>query len=241
MAALEPKTVVMDEKDIERVLRRIAHEILEHNRGADDLALVGIVTRGDVLAQRLADLIRVIEGVPVPVGSLDISFYRDDVAFRIAPEVYSSNIPFNVDGRRIVVVDDVLYTGRTVRAALDALLDYGRAAVIRLAVLVDRGHRELPIRPDYVGKNLPSSQNEQVRLFLQEVDGKSALEILAASAGERIGAAPLGVPSPSVGSPGQGASQPLMTLRLQPPQPPPLVQPASPPPSPPTALQGGER
>ncbi|MDR1083094.1 MAG: bifunctional pyr operon transcriptional regulator/uracil phosphoribosyltransferase PyrR [Coriobacteriales bacterium] len=191
MPKLETKSVVMDAQAIERALTRLTHEILEHNKGADDIALVGIVTRGDLLALELAKRIQQIEDVEVPVGSLDISFYRDDVAIHIAPEVHTTNISFSVDGRTIVLVDDVLYTGRTIRAALDALMDYGRPAAIQLAVLVDRGHRELPIRADYVGKNVPSASQEHVRLFLESVDGRSSVEILQAAPGERIGSAPL--------------------------------------------------
>jgi pyrimidine operon attenuation protein/uracil phosphoribosyltransferase len=194
VAGLKTKSVVMDEAAIDRALMRITHEILETNKGAEGIALVGIVTRGDLLAARLAGYIRDIEGIEVKVGSLDISFYRDDVALHLAPEVYSTNIPFSVDGRTIILVDDVLYTGRTIRAALDAIMDYGRPAAIQLAVLVDRGHRELPIRADYVGKNVPSSKQEQVRLFLEPVDGRSAVEILQTAPGERIGSAPLGAP-----------------------------------------------
>jgi pyrimidine operon attenuation protein/uracil phosphoribosyltransferase len=182
----------MDATAIDRALTRITHEILECNRGAESIALVGIVTRGDLLALELAGRIRQIEGVEVPVGSLDISFYRDDVAMHIAPEVHRTTIPFSVDGRTIVLVDDVLYTGRTIRAALDAVMDFGRPAAIQLAVLVDRGHRELPIRADYVGKNVPSASQEHVRLFLEAVDGRSSVEILQAAPGERIGSAPLG-------------------------------------------------
>jgi pyrimidine operon attenuation protein/uracil phosphoribosyltransferase len=182
----------MDAVAIERALMRVTHEILEANKGAGDIALVGIVTRGDVLALELARRIRDIEGVEVPVGSLDISFYRDDIALHIAPELHTTTIPFSVDGRTIVLVDDVLYTGRTIRAALDAVMDYGRPAAIQLAVLVDRGHRELPIRADYVGKNVPSASQEHVRLFLESVDGRSSVEILQAAPGERIGSAPLG-------------------------------------------------
>ena len=128
----------------------------------------------------------------MPVGSLDISFYRDDVALHIAPEVHTTNIPFMVDGRTIVLVDDVLYTGRTIRAALDAIMDYGRPSAIQLAALVDRGHRELPIRADYVGKNVPSATQEHVRIFLEAVDGRTSVEILQAAPGERISSAPLG-------------------------------------------------
>lgn len=188
---LSTKATVMDALAIDRALTRIAHEIVEVNTGADHIALVGIVTRGDLLAEKLARKIDEIEGVKVPVGRLDISFYRDDVNIHLAPEVHRTEIPFDIDAYRIVLVDDVLYTGRTIRAALDALMDYGRPRRIELAVLVDRGHRELPIRADFVGKNVPSSQDEQVRLFLDEVDGRSAVEILERGPGERAGSAPL--------------------------------------------------
>jgi pyrimidine operon attenuation protein/uracil phosphoribosyltransferase len=192
MPKLETKSVVLDAQAIDRALMRITHEILENNKGAESIALVGIVTRGDILALELSRRISEIEGIDVPVGSLDISFYRDDVALHLAPEVHTTSIPFSVDGRTIILVDDILYTGRTIRAALDAIMDYGRPAAIQLAVLVDRGHRELPIRADYVGKNVPSAKHEQVRLFLEQVDGHSAVEILQAAPGERIGSAPLG-------------------------------------------------
>lgn len=186
------KSVVMDAAEIERSLTRIAHQILETNHGATDVALVGIVTRGDLLAQRLAAKIKEIEGVDVAQGSLDISFYRDDYLTSLAPEVHSTHISFDVTGRTIVLVDDVLYTGRTIRAALDALMDLGRPSSIQLAVLVDRGHRELPIRADFVGKNVPSSHDENVRLFLEESDGISAVEIMDIQPGGRAGSAPLG-------------------------------------------------
>ncbi|MGI6216090.1 MAG: bifunctional pyr operon transcriptional regulator/uracil phosphoribosyltransferase PyrR [Coriobacteriales bacterium] len=186
------KSVCMDADEIERSLTRIAHEILERNHGAENLALVGIVTRGDLLAKRLVGKIDEIEGVDVPFGRLDISFYRDDYVLHLSPEVLSTDIKFNIDGMTIVLVDDVLYTGRTIRAALDALMDIGRPGKVQLAVLVDRGHRELPIRADYVGKNVPSSSDENVRLFLEEVDGKSEVEILEVADGGRIGSAPLG-------------------------------------------------
>ena len=186
------KNVCMNADEIERSLTRIAHQILETNKGAHNLALVGIVTRGDLLAKRLADKIEAIEGTKVPLGKLDISFYRDDFATHFAPEVHSTEINFDMDGKDVVLVDDVLFTGRTIRAALDALMDIGRPARVELAVLVDRGHRELPIRADYVGKNVPSAAQENVRLFLEEVDGKSEVEILEMSAGAHIGAALLG-------------------------------------------------
>ena len=187
-----PKAVIMDETAINRAITRIAHEIVEKNEGVENLALVGIVTRGDLLAKKLVDEIERIEGVRVPLGSLDISFYRDDYLTNFAPAVHATNIPFNMDAKRVVLVDDILYTGRTIRAALDAVMDLGRPSVIQLAVLVDRGHRELPIRADFVGKNVPSSHDENVRLFLEEVDGVSAVEILEMKPGERAGSAPLG-------------------------------------------------
>ena len=180
----------MDGSEIDRSLTRIAHQILEANKGASDIALVGIVTRGDLLARALAERISAIDGVEVPLGKLDISLYRDDFMTHISPEVHSTDIPFDIDGRTIVLVDDVLYTGRTVRAALDALMDIGRPSAVQLAVLIDRGHRELPIRADYVGKNVPSSAQENVRLFLEDIDGTSAVEILRMEPGDRPSAAP---------------------------------------------------
>lgn len=162
----------MDQVAIQRALTRIAHEILEKNRGTDQLAIVGIHTRGVYLAQRLVAAIERVEGVSVPSGEIDITLYRDDVGrSRARPEVRGTTIPFCVDDLRIVLVDDVLYTGRTVRAALDALIDFGRPRAIQLAVLVDRGHRELPIRADYVGKNLPTARDEHVYVRLSERDG----------------------------------------------------------------------
>ena len=186
------KSIVMDAEGIERSLTRIAFEILEKNKGASNIAVVGIVTRGDLLAKRLAEKIAEIEGVDVPLGRLDISFYRDDFATYVSPEVLSTDIMFDIDGRDVVLVDDVLYTGRTIRAALDALMDIGRPETVQLAVLIDRGHRQLPIRADFVGKNVPSAKDESVRLFLEETDGKSEVEILSIGEGERAGAAPLG-------------------------------------------------
>ena len=174
------KATVMDGEAIARAVTRIAHEILEANKGAANLALVGIVTRGAVLAGILAEKIASIEGTEVPVGTLDISFYRDDLATRLNPEVHRSDIPFDVEGRHVVLVDDVLFTGRTIRAAMDALMDYGRPCSVQLAVLVDRGHRELPIRADYVGKNVPSSGRERVKVYLETLDGRDAAEILEA-------------------------------------------------------------
>lgn len=166
------KVQVMDEAAMRRALTRIAHEILERNRGTDNLALVGILTRGVPLARRLAAQIRSIEDADVPVGALDITLYRDDLStVAQQPLVRRTDVPFDVVDKTIVLVDDVLYTGRTARAALDALMDLGRPARIQLAVLVDRGHRELPIRADFVGRNLPSARNEIISVRLRETDG----------------------------------------------------------------------
>lgn len=186
------QTCVMDEDEIERTLVRMAHQILEQNKGCENLALVGILTRGDILARTLADIIYSIEGVHVPVGSLDISFYRDDASISGLPQLHGTDILFNIDNKTIVLVDDVLFTGRTIRAALDALMDFGRPARIQLAILVDRGHRELPIRADFVGKNIPSSLNENVRLRLKDIDGYSCVTISPIEPGKRIGSAPVG-------------------------------------------------
>ena len=175
-AAPDPKRV-MSPDDIRRATTRMAHEILERNKGTGQVALVGIRTRGVELARRLAERIEGIEGNPVPVGSLDITLYRDDFGSNVRPVMGPTEIPFDIDGRHIVLVDDVFYTGRTVRAALDALVDLGRPRSIQLAVLVDRGHRELPVRPDYVGKNLPTSRSERVRVRLLEVDGGDSVDI----------------------------------------------------------------
>jgi pyrimidine operon attenuation protein/uracil phosphoribosyltransferase len=167
--------VVMDADRIGRTLTRIAHEIVERNKGTDDLALVGVRTRGVPLARRLARTLREITGHEIPTGSLDITLYRDDLmrhAVGPQPLVRKTDIQFSIDNRKILLVDDVLYTGRTTRAALDALIDYGRPKAIQLIVLVDRGHRELPIKADYVGKNLPTSPEESVQVRLTEIDGE---------------------------------------------------------------------
>jgi pyrimidine operon attenuation protein/uracil phosphoribosyltransferase len=166
--------VVMDAERISRALTRIAHEILEHNRGLADLALVGVRSRGVPIAARIARDLKQITGDEVAVGTLDITLYRDDLmgnSAGVRPLVRKTEIPFSLDGRTIVLVDDVLYTGRTTRAAMDALTDFGRPRAIQLAVLVDRGHRELPIKADYVGKNVPTSRDEVVQVRLQELDG----------------------------------------------------------------------
>jgi pyrimidine operon attenuation protein / uracil phosphoribosyltransferase len=162
---------VLSAEDIARVTRRIAHEILERNRGAEQIVLMGIRTRGVPLAKRLAAAIADIEGSEVPCGSLDVTLYRDDYATAGPRPLGRTDFPTDIDGRTVVLVDDVLYTGRTIRAAMDAVMDVGRPTAIQLAVLVDRGHRELPIRADYVGKNLPTAGDEAVRVRLSELDG----------------------------------------------------------------------
>jgi pyrimidine operon attenuation protein / uracil phosphoribosyltransferase len=173
---LEPK-VVLDEDDVRRTLVRIAHEIVEKNSGSP-VALVGIHRRGAHLATRLHRLVGDLLETDVPLGDIDIAFYRDDVATRpVDPAVHSSNLTFRLDEYTVVLVDDVLYTGRTARAAIEALFDYGRPARVQLAVLADRGHRELPIRPDYVGKNLPTARNERVNVRVAEVDGVDEVTI----------------------------------------------------------------
>jgi pyrimidine operon attenuation protein/uracil phosphoribosyltransferase len=169
---------IMMAEDIRRATIRISHEIVEKHAGTDGLALVGIQRRGVPLARRIAEAIRENEGADVPVGALDITFYRDDLSLVAQqPVVKGTDIAFDLNGRTIVLVDDVLYTGRTIRAAMDALIDYGRPQAIRLAVLVDRGHRELPIRADHVGKNVPTSREEVVKVTLEETDGEDAVEI----------------------------------------------------------------
>ncbi len=167
---------VMSGGDMDRALRRIAHEIVERNRGADDLVIVGIRTRGVPLAERLMDLLEEIEGSSVASGVLDIGMYRDDLDSRPRTVLGPTEVPI-IDGKTIVLVDDVLYTGRTIRAALDALADLGRAAVVQLAVIVDRGHRELPIRADFVGKNLPTARAEHVTVRVAETDGEDGVWI----------------------------------------------------------------
>ena len=169
---IQLSSVIFNEKDISRAVTRIAHEILEKNKGADKLALVGIRTRGATLAQRLAKKINEIESTSVSLGILDITLYRDDLGTsKQSPEVKKTDISFSLEGKEIVLIDDVLYTGRTIRAAIDALIDFGRPATVQLGVLIDRGHRELPIRPDYIGKNLPTSKSNQVQVHLKEDDG----------------------------------------------------------------------
>lgn len=175
------KAQILDQAGIRRSLTRIAHEIIERNKGTEDLVLVGIRRRGVPLAERLAERIMDIEGHIVPVGILDITLYRDDLTtLAHQPLVHSTEISFPVEGKIVVLVDDVIFTGRTIRAALGALIDLGRPKVIQLAVLIDRGHRELPIRADYVGKNVPTSKKEEISVRLQEIDGEERVVILEA-------------------------------------------------------------
>ena len=170
--------IVLNTKDISRAITRITHEILEKNKGANDLALVGIRTRGVALANRIKNKINLIENTQIDFGVLDITLYRDDLgSAKINTAVEKTNIPFPLDEKQIVLIDDVLFTGRTIRAAIDALIDFGRPSTIQLGVLVDRGHRELPIRPDYVGKNIPTSKNNRVQVLLSEEDGIDEVRI----------------------------------------------------------------
>ena len=178
MCSSDLARTVLDADDIRRAVRRMAHEIIESAKGVDDLILLGIPTRGVHLARRIAAEIADIEGTDVPCGALDITLYRDDLALREVRALEQTDIPVEgVDGRIVVLIDDVLYSGRTIRAALDALADFGRPAAVRLAVLVDRGHRELPIRPDFVGKNLPTSQSEKVKVRFAESDDEEFVVI----------------------------------------------------------------
>jgi pyrimidine operon attenuation protein/uracil phosphoribosyltransferase len=168
-------------EDIRRAVGRIAHEIVERNRGLDDVVLVGMRTRGVPLAARLAAAIQTFEERAVPVGALDIGLYRDDIpAMELRSQIKPTELPTDIHGKRVVLVDDVLYTGRSIRAALDALIDFGRPASIQLAVLVDRGHRELPIRPDYIGKNIPTAPGEDVQVLLSETDGRDEVLVTPA-------------------------------------------------------------
>lgn len=176
------KKIIMTPEDIRRTLARIAHEIIEQNKTIENLVLVGMHTRGVPLARRLAANIETFEGVAIPVGALDISLYRDDLSsLELQPIVQSTDIPVNVDGKSIVLVDDVLYTGRSIRAAMDALTDLGRPQLIQLAVLIDRGHREIPVRADYVGKNIPSARDEDIQVQLEETDGIDEVAIISSS------------------------------------------------------------
>jgi pyrimidine operon attenuation protein / uracil phosphoribosyltransferase len=176
---MKEKAKIMDQEAIGRALMRIAHEILEKNKGTQDLCLVGIRNRGVYLANRLAECINKIENKQIPVGILDITLYRDDLTLIAArPVVHKTEIDFDIGGKNVILVDDVLFSGRTIRSALDALIDLGRPKTIQLAVLIDRGHRELPVRPDYVGKNIPTATNEMVQVRMAEVDGKDEVVIL---------------------------------------------------------------
>jgi pyrimidine operon attenuation protein/uracil phosphoribosyltransferase len=179
------KNTIMNADDIRRTLARISHEIIERNKSTQNLVLVGMRTRGVPLANRLAVNIESFEGIKIPVGALDISLYRDDLStLELQPIVKSTDIPVSTDNKIIILVDDVLYTGRSTRAAMDALIDLGRPHSIQLAVLVDRGHRELPIRADYVGKNMPSSRQEEIQVRLKESDGADEVSIIPVSSGE---------------------------------------------------------
>lgn len=173
------KAELLDEQEVTRTLTRMAHEIIERNKGAENLALVGIHTRGVPIAERLADLIESFEGLRPLLGKLDITLYRDDLTeIALQPVVKKTEIDFDVQGKRVVLCDDVFFTGRTARAAIDALVDLGRPAVIQYAVLVDRGHRELPLRADYVGKNVPTSRQEVIKVRLASIDGSDGVELL---------------------------------------------------------------
>lgn len=176
---MREKAQIMSEDDIRRALVRISHEIAERNRGVENLVIIGVARRGDHLGRRIAKIIEEIENAKVPVGTIDISLYRDDVnLFDRKPTASKTDIPFAIDDKRIILVDDVLHKGRSVRAALDGLMDFGRAASIQLAVLIDRGHRELPIAADYVGKNIPTARREWIQVALQEQDGFDKVSIV---------------------------------------------------------------
>jgi pyrimidine operon attenuation protein/uracil phosphoribosyltransferase len=177
MSSSEQKRI-MEESDIRRAIQRISHEIVERNKGARDLVVVGIRTRGVPLSKRVAEAVSLIEDVEVPTGRLDITLYRDDLHTLSQPVVKETHLPGDISGKTVIIVDDVLFTGRSVRAAMDAIIDFGRPDSIQLAVLVDRGHRELPIRADYVGRNIPTSFGEKVRVSLKEVDDEDAVYVL---------------------------------------------------------------
>jgi len=173
------KAKLITSEDLRRIITRLAHEILERNRGVKNLVVIGLRTRGAFFAESISKKIEEIEGVTVPTGYLDVTLYRDDFRTRMkSPEVQVTNISFHIDGKNVMIIDDVLFTGRTIRAALDALMDFGRPASISLAVLVDRGHRELPIRADLVGKNIPTSVGEEVRVHLTEVDNEDCVNLV---------------------------------------------------------------
>jgi pyrimidine operon attenuation protein/uracil phosphoribosyltransferase len=173
------KATIIDPQGLERTLKRLAHEILEKNKGAANIAVVGIRTRGEFLARRIVRLIEEVEGIKPPLGSLDITLYRDDLLGKLEqPRLQGTDIPFDMSGKDVVLVDDVLYTGRTIRAALDELIDLGRPKSIQLAVLIDRGHRQVPIRADFVGKNVPTSSDESIRVHVSEVDGEDSVLLM---------------------------------------------------------------
>lgn len=173
------KSKIIDKENLDRILIRITHEILEKNKGSENLIIIGIRTRGEYLAKRIRDKLSIIEGRQIQFGVLDVTLYRDDFRTRIKqPQVSVSNITFDINDKTVILVDDVLYTGRTIRSALNAIMDIGRPSSIQLCILVDRGHRELPIRADYVGKNIPTSKKENIKLKVQEIDGEDAVYII---------------------------------------------------------------
>lgn len=175
---IREKAEIMTEDDIRRALYRISHEIVEKNRGVENLVIIGVARRGDHLARRIANIIEEIEGLTVPTGTIDITLYRDDLnLFERKPGSSKTDIKFEIDGKRVILVDDVIHTGRSVRAAIDGLMDFGRPASIQLAVLIDRGHRELPISPDYVGRNIPTSRKEWINVEIKELDGSDRVSI----------------------------------------------------------------
>ena len=176
---MDVKSKIIDEDGLSRIITRMAHEILEKNKGSQNLVLMGMKTRGEFLARRIFERIKEIERIELPLGVLDVTLYRDDFRTRLKqPEVSVSNITFDINDKDVVIIDDVLYTGRTVRSALNALMDFGRPRSIQLCVLVDRGHRELPIRADYIGKNIPTSNQEEIKVKMKEIDGEDAIYLM---------------------------------------------------------------
>jgi len=176
---MDIKAKIIDEDGLSRIITRMAHEILEKNKGSQNLVLMGMKTRGEFLAQRIFERIKEIEKIELPLGVLDVTLYRDDFRTRLKqPEVSVSNITFDINDKDVVIIDDVLYTGRTVRSALNALMDFGRPRSMQLCVLVDRGHRELPIRADYIGKNIPTSNQEEIKVKMKEIDGEDAIYLM---------------------------------------------------------------
>ncbi|MCF8262199.1 MAG: bifunctional pyr operon transcriptional regulator/uracil phosphoribosyltransferase PyrR [Melioribacteraceae bacterium] len=176
---MKVKAELMNENDVQRTITRLSHEIIERNKGCDNIVLIGMKTRGEFLANRIHKKIKEIDGTETPLGSLDVTLYRDDFRTRLKqPEIGVTEITFDINEKDIILIDDVLYTGRTVRGALDALMDLGRPSTIQLCILLDRGHRELPIRADFVGKNVPTSINEEVKVKMNEVDGEDAVYLI---------------------------------------------------------------